>query len=911
MGINSRFLNLDTDVTLSSNSDEIIPSQKAIKTYIDTKDSNVVHKTGNETIAGTKTFTTKITSPIIETGTDANNYFQSQKFRGQGDANTYQHAIDFGYAYHDQMDFYEYGGKYVFHKHTGAAIDSGDTILGQINSNGWEGNVKGNVKGNVTGNVTGNLTGTASKATADANGNTITSTYIPKNFGGNVSSTANAVSCPTYGTSAQPAGYFKNVNLLHTVKNSFYRADKNLFNTGTVTITCSYDDVVTDLGKKMVDGSYSGYYTSINPSTDFSTKPFVWTILSSAHFEVSDVCRLMIVGHRLGGTGGFTAYKLEVASAYNSGNPTWYTLVDYNGTAVDLGMKQFGLYSSEISTSPAYHNICGVRLTISAATTTVFQISEILLLCSRGTENVSEGIHALDVGKGGKVVGDITIPTDCGSFVGNLTGNASTATSATKATQDASGNTITTTYVKKTDTMTGATSSAAGASGLVPAPSAGDQDKFLKGDGTWSPVSGGSSITADGTTIVNNSGTISTVAIKEQRASTAIKEWVGTKAQYDAITTKDSNTKYVITDDNDAGLVIDSVLSTTSTNAVENRVVTNAIQNMATAKTRFTGEIIESSVPLSDAGLHLLDGSVIIGNGAYNDFVTYMASKVSTNPEIFTTEANWQQSITDFGVCSKFVYSSGDNSIRLPKTFNDERFLIDSYNSNGSWYNVYSDGWCEQGQIISISSSVVITINLLKEFADTNYCVFKNYGSQNDSNAMDREVSLANKTTSSFTTYCNTNDTSSIDIMACGYIDITTLQENPLYKYIVIANVTNTQVEIDINEVMAEVNNKVDKDDLGEIQCVVEEYSSGSSWYRIYSDGWCEQGGRTVSSSGSGFETVTLLKPYTNTNYSLSVTNLSGGSRGDYRGGSIVDASTITVGYDNGQSSWETKGYIS
>ena len=37
--------------------------------------------------------------------------------------------------------------------------------------------------------------------------------------------------------------------------------------------------------------------------------------------------------------------------------------------------------------------------------------------------------------------------------------------------------------------MTGATSSAAGAAGLVPAPSAGDEDKFLAGDGTW--ASGG------------------------------------------------------------------------------------------------------------------------------------------------------------------------------------------------------------------------------------------------------------------------------------------------------------------------------------------------------------------------------------------------------------------------------------
>lgn len=33
--------------------------------------------------------------------------------------------------------------------------------------------------------------------------------------------------------------------------------------------------------------------------------------------------------------------------------------------------------------------------------------------------------------------------------------------------------------------MTGATADAAGSSGLVPAPDAGKQDAFLKGDGTW------------------------------------------------------------------------------------------------------------------------------------------------------------------------------------------------------------------------------------------------------------------------------------------------------------------------------------------------------------------------------------------------------------------------------------------
>lgn len=47
----------------------------------------------------------------------------------------------------------------------------------------------------------------------------------------------------------------------------------------------------------------------------------------------------------------------------------------------------------------------------------------------------------------------------------------------------------------------GATSSVAGSTGLVPSPATGDREKYLKGDGTWATVSGGSGIqnTATGT----------------------------------------------------------------------------------------------------------------------------------------------------------------------------------------------------------------------------------------------------------------------------------------------------------------------------------------------------------------------------------------------------------------------------
>ena len=93
--------------------------------------------------------------------------------------------------------------------------------------------------------------------------------------------------------------------------------------------------------------------------------------------------------------------------------------------------------------------------------------------------------------------------------------NADTATYATKAGQDSQGQAINSTYIKnvsvngKTVTFTkgngstfsvttqdttytnmkGATSSAAGTTGLVPAPAAGDQTDFLRGDGTWAQPS--------------------------------------------------------------------------------------------------------------------------------------------------------------------------------------------------------------------------------------------------------------------------------------------------------------------------------------------------------------------------------------------------------------------------------------
>lgn len=86
---------------------------------------------------------------------------------------------------------------------------------------------------------------------------------------------------------------------------------------------------------------------------------------------------------------------------------------------------------------------------------------------------------------------------------------------------------------------------------------------------------------------------------------------------------------------------------------------------------------------------------------------------------------------------------------------------------------------------------------------------------------------------------------------------------------------------------------------------VVEKYQSGNSWYRVYSDGWCEQGGAATTSS------VTLLKEYSNTQYNVSMTQTGGSAY------TAQPQNKTTTGftYYNYQTTylaeWRTCGYIS
>ena len=75
------------------------------------------------------------------------------------------------------------------------------------------------------------------------------------------------------------------------------------------------------------------------------------------------------------------------------------------------------------------------------------------------------------------------------------------------------------------------------------------------------------------------------------------------------------------------------------------------------------------------------------------------------------------------------------------------------------------------------------------------------------------------------------------------------------------------QLNLGIEQINEELSTKVDKESMVEVTCIVETYINGTSWYRVWSDGYCMQGGKT-SGENRGY-LVTLLKPYKDTNYTV------------------------------------------
>lgn len=123
---------------------------------------------------------------------------------------------------------------------------------------------------------------------------------------------------------------------------------------------------------------------------------------------------------------------------------------------------------------------------------------------------------------------------------------------------------------------------------------------------------------------------------------------------------------------------------------------------------RNIGELVPSTLPLADAGLRPLDGSLVSGEGSYADFVEYIADLYGdgTNvPAYFCTETEWQTAVDAYGVCGKFVYTPAVPALYAWKDEQDNVIytLSDTPEVGDSIY-VEEDGDIVEAEGISVTS---------------------------------------------------------------------------------------------------------------------------------------------------------------------------------------------------------------
>lgn len=103
--------------------------------------------------------------------------------------------------------------------------------------------------------------------------------------------------------------------------------------------------------------------------------------------------------------------------------------------------------------------------------------------------------------------------------------------------------------------------------------------------------------------------------------------------------------------------------------------------------------------------------------------------------------------------------------------------------------------------------------------------------------------------------------------------------------------------------------------DLGDIDFVVESYSNGTNWYRIYRSGWIEQGGY-IAASTSISQVNKLHKEMKDTNYHINITAIVNSWTGGLN--SVFDLTTSSFklwtsddsSYNSCPVKWEVKGYM-
>lgn len=247
--------------------------------------------------------------------------------------------------------------------------------------------------------------------------------------------------------------------------------------------------------------------------------------------------------------------------------------------------------------------------------------------------------------------------------------------------------------------------------------------------------------------------------------------------------------------------------------------------------------------------------SVANVSNVYPQFYAWLVA----HPSLCISSSAYDQRIAQYGECPFYVLDVANNTVRLPKLVNYVKMANTTDgisqtgaglpNITGDW-NGYKVGFYSAG---GISASGALKMS---------------QGSQAGSAASTQgsNIKLEIDASESSSIYGNSNTV--------------TPANTTLFPWLVVFNTAVPASSAQAAEFQQALTGKADTnlgnvtDEAGTnlnaagVRTVVETYQSGDSWYRKWSDGYCEQGGVFPSGSDTT-QTLTLLVPYASTTYQV------------------------------------------
>lgn len=305
-----------------------------------------------------------------------------------------------------------------------------------------------------------------------------------------------------------------------------------------------------------------------------------------------------------------------------------------------------------------------------------------------------------------------------------------------------------------------------------------------------------------------------------------------------------------------------------------------------------TGFILPAVGKINDGRFTLLDGKTLSKQGTYGAFCTKVEEQVQGGNWFACTEEEYNADLLAYGQCGKFVI--GTDYVRIPTI---TRFI-------GATITLSEVGKTYKESLPNITGKVgsgsASTGQLATgAFGTTNEVIFTPAGGR-------------------YELYNATFDASRV---SSTYQDGAKVQpDHTKYPYYMVISTEGqtAEIRVDINQVYEDLNLKANNNLTNvpvNIDFVVESYNDGGNWYRIYKNGWCEQGGR-MNGTDLG-TTLNLLKPYKDLNYDGFVQQAVDTYKSDQQAGvwSFIPTTNSTATLHTGAKAgvdvrWFAYGYI-